>query len=253
MHAPSLVVVTTPTPTHAAVCEEAAAVFPDAELLVEKPAADNAADAAYVLTDLAAKVPVSVCYHMAFSPEVLWAAELVGAKGNELGVPTGVRAVFADPYESDIESARSRFGTSWIDSGVNALSVIARFCDIVERTSLESIGDEAWSAFIGRFACGVGGSNLDTVLMTSWHVTDASRKTAISFLSGAELVMDHHAVAGYLVRQDGSFGEVFGSDGRVPRRETHYRNMYRSFLVDGMSIMAAEESRHLHDLLLRTS
>jgi predicted dehydrogenase len=251
VRAPSLVVVMTPTPTHADVCDEAVATFPNAEFLVEKPAVDKEADIARILSVLATTTPVNVAYHMAFSPEVLWAMELVRAKGDELGVPTRVQAIFADPYESDLDSARSRFGTSWIDSGINALSVIARFCDIVERTSLRSLGDESWSAFLGRFACRVGEANLDAIVMTTWHVTDASRKTAISFASGAELVMDHHAVAGYLVRPDGDFSEVFGSDGRIPRRETHYRNLYRSYLVDGMPVMAAEESRHLHDLLLR--
>ena len=51
-HDPGVVIVATPTPTHAAVCAEVADTFPAAKILVEKPAADNLADASRVLTEI---------------------------------------------------------------------------------------------------------------------------------------------------------------------------------------------------------
>lgn len=48
---------------------------------------------------------------------------------------------FADPYDVDFESAASRLGNIWIDSGINSLSILQRLMKLTERTSLRSIGE----------------------------------------------------------------------------------------------------------------
>lgn len=95
-----------------------------------------------------------------------------------------------------------------------------------------------------------GGDEFEALIVTSWHVTAPTRTTRIIFASGAELVMDHHAVAGYLF-DGGTVDTLFGSDGRIPRREAHYQALYQSYLVDDRPTMSSEASIHLHDLLLR--
>jgi hypothetical protein len=54
--------------------------------------------------------------------------------------------------------------------------------------------------------------------LTSWHVTDPAKTTRIRYRSGAELVMDHTAVAAYLVA-DGHITDAFGANASIPRRE----------------------------------
>lgn len=249
-HDPGIVVVATPTPTHATVCAEVAASFPTARILVEKPAAGTLADARFVLDDIGSRQPVEVAYHMSFSPEVTWGMQVAQARASELGAPTAIEASSTDPYCDELESARSRFGDSWLDSGINSLSVLNRFVELTRRTSLRRVGEQAWSAFEAHLTCRAGDRDLDALLLTSWHVTDAAKTTRISYDSGAELVMDHTAVAGYLV-QNRQISAVFGSDRSIPRRERHYRELYRSWLVDGNPIMPARSSLHLHDLLLQ--
>ena len=73
--------------------------------------------------------------------------------------------------------------------------------------------------------------------------------TKVRYSSGAELVMDHHAVTGY-IRQDGQTSAFFGSDGVTPRREAHYRTLYRSWLGSQDQIFSLETSLRLHKLLL---
>src|SRR5215467_4752581 len=51
-HNPDIVVIATPTPTHAAVCGQITACFPTARLLMEKPAADTLPGARHVLVDI---------------------------------------------------------------------------------------------------------------------------------------------------------------------------------------------------------
>lgn len=146
-------------------------------------------------------------------------------------------------------SAQARLGNSWIDSGINALSVIERFVKPVERTSLRQIGDLAHSVFEGTFICEANGERLPANVLTSWYSTAPSRWTRIRYVSGAELVMDHNAVAGY-IRQDGETSAMFGSDGSVPRREAHYRAMYKSWMTQQNQVFSTETSVRLHRLLL---
>ena len=248
-HHPEVVVVATPTPTHAAVCGHVAEAFPSARVLVEKPAAANLADARRVLGEIGHQQPVEVAYHMSFSPEVAWAVEVARTRADSLGAPVAIEASFSDPYQDEPESARSRFCSSWIDSGINALSVAHRFAEPIERLSLRQLGKDPESVFEARLACRVDDDVIEALLLTSWHVTDAAKTTRIRYASGAELVMDHTAVAGYLV-QDGAIGTVFGSDRNIPRRERHYRALYQRWLVEGKPIISPEVSLRLHDLLL---
>ena len=61
--------------------------------------------------------------------------------------------------------------------------------------------------------------------------------------------MDHNAVAGY-IRQNGEVCSVFGSDGTTPRREAHYRALYKSWLDEQDQIFSKATSVRLHALLL---
>lgn len=247
---PDIVVVATPTPTHYDVCKEARACFPHADILVEKPAADNLRDALQLLDSKSGEHPVNVALHMAFSPEVTWGAELMRSTTAEIGMPISIMSWSADPYQNSYFSAQTRLGNSWIDSGINALSVIERFVAPVERRSLRQLGEPSWSTFEGRFICEFDGGRVEANVLTNWRATDAARSTRIRYSSGAELVLDHHAVAGCLL-QDGRVAEVFGTDGSVPRRDTHYRALYRTWLVDQRAIFPRRTVARLHDLLLR--
>jgi predicted dehydrogenase len=249
-HDPDVVVIATPTPTHAAVCGEIAACFPATRILVEKPAADNLPDARFVLEDTGSRQPVDVAYHMAFSPEVTWGEKTVQAHAGELGAPETVEACFTDPYQDDFETASRRLGNSWIDSGINALSVLTRFAGPAERTSLRRIGEQPHSVFEAHLTCQAGGSELGALILTSWHVTDPAKTTRIRYNSGAELLMDHTAVAGYLTR-NGRVTAVFGSDRTIPRRKRHYLALYQWWLTEGNPTMPARTGVHLHELLLQ--
>lgn len=76
-----------------------------------------------------------------------------------------------------------------------------------------------------------------------------ARTTRIRYASGAELV-DHHAVAGHLI-QHGAATQYFGSDGSIPRRESHYRALYDRYLTKCKPVIPAERSLRLHEILLQ--
>ncbi len=141
-------------------------------------------------------------------------------------------------------------GNSWIDSGINSLSILSRFVQPAGRSSLRRIGEVPQSVFEAHITCLAAGSELDALILTSWHVTDPAKTTRIQYSSGAELVMDHTAVAGYLV-QDRRITAVSGSDRTIPRRERHYLALYKWWLTEGNRILPIETSLRLHELLLQ--
>jgi predicted dehydrogenase len=246
---PDLVTIATPTPTHVEVCSQVAEYFPRSAILVEKPAADNFEDARRIVEGIGGKQSVTISYHMAFGAEVEWGLSRIRSERELLGSPIRIESWYADPYQSELSSAQARLGTSWIDSGVNALSVIERFARVLKRTSFRQIGQASWSVFEGTFACQAQGAPVAAVVLTSWHSTAATRTTRIRYSSGAELVMDHNAVAGYILK-DGAILSTFGSDGAVPRREAHYRALYKSWLTDNDQVFSPDASLRLHRLLL---
>jgi predicted dehydrogenase len=251
---PDLVVIATPTGTHAAVCDHAARWFPKARLLVEKPAAATLGDARRMLSGSGRRRPVDVAYHTSFAPEVGWGVRALDALRPGLGGLVSAELFFADPYYDDFERATATLGNSWLDSGINALSVLARFATIVRRESLRSIGTERQSIFEARLAChddgsGDGGRPAQALLVTSWHAADGAKTTRLRYASGVELLMDHTAVAAYLLR-DGGVEAAFGADRSIPRRERHYRALYDWCLTEGRPALPPAVGLHLHELLL---
>lgn len=248
-HQPGTVVIATPTPTHAALCAQAASLFPAARILVEKPAATSLADAQHVLEDIGSRQPVEVAYHMAYSPEVTWGLQVTHDNAG-LGVPAAAEASFTDPYSARFDEASSRLGSSWLDSGINALSILSRFAEPIKRQSLRRIGEETRSVYEAHLTCQAAGTELEALLLTSWHVTDPAKTTRITYSSGAELLLDHTAVAGYL-KKNGRITAVYGSDPAIPRRDRHYLALYKHWLTDGKPLMPAQASLRLHELLLQ--
>lgn len=246
-HEPHIVVVATPTPTHEDVCQAVGKHFPNTAILLEKPASDSLSAAQRLLGK--GEPNVHVALHMAFSPEVRWALGQVRENPSLLDVPVAIQSSSTDPYRSDFASAESRLSNSWIDSGINVLSVIDQFARVVDRRSLRCLGSDHVSVFEGIFTCQARGNQLDAHVLTSWNGADRSRMTRIRYKSGAELFMDHNSVEGYVL-QGGQVVSIFHDDSDLPRRERHYRALYQSWLLDNEPISALDNAR-LHELLLR--
>src|SRR5690606_10089582 len=121
-----------------------------------------------------------------------------------------------------------------------------RFCSPQERISLRHLNESTYEA---RVRCTSDGKPFEALIVTSWQVTDAARRTSLRFASGAELLLDHHAVAAYLV-QKGRITDQFGTDGSVPRRESHYVGLYHRRPAARRPLMPSEQRRRLHDVLL---
>lgn len=115
-------------------------------LLLEKPACESW-DQFQHLSELAAKHNTffSIALHAAFGLDVLWWYKNV-KENRSLGPITGFESSFYDPY-FDVDSVKPEaigFGGSWMDSGINALSVLDRFLPLTD-LALEEVRKIAWS------------------------------------------------------------------------------------------------------------
>jgi predicted dehydrogenase len=230
-HQPDLVVITTPTHTHAEIVREVLEGC-TARLLVEKPLVHDLESLAMLQAldpGLRLGSRVSVAHHFAFSPEVQWAADQI-TEHPQWGPVTGITSVFHDPYIVEVEHAFAAYGSSWIDSGINQLSMLTRFVDLVEIRNLHETagGASAWCNvdFLSRGAPGTA------LLRTSWQAVASSKRTTIELgQSGVEIWLDNTAVTAFVARG----GEVLDSlvnDGLTARKMAHYRPLYESLLSE---------------------
>jgi predicted dehydrogenase len=231
VHQPDLVVVATPTGTHAELARQAL-TGSAARVLVEKPLVHDLA-ALDELRSLEPRVDLSarvfVAHHFAFSPEVRWAADLIAARP-EWGPVTRIVTVFHDPYLVDADHSFAAYTSSWVDSGVNQLSMLARFVEVTDRGPLHESSGGASSWCTATFRSGGDGATGTALLRTSWEAVASSKRTTVHLdRSGVEIWLDQTAVTAIALR-DGAVVDQLTNDGRTPRKIAHYRPLYESLL-----------------------
>ncbi|WP_432178495.1 Gfo/Idh/MocA family protein [Streptomyces sp. NBC_00063] len=229
-HQPDLVVIATPTDTHADLAVQALTLS-SAQVLVEKPLVRDLTSLTRLRSlDGSADVRgrVFTAHHFAFSPEVDWAAEEI-AEHPEWGPVTGVTSAFCDPYILRGEQAFASYVSSWMDSGVNQLSMLSRFVKLTELTSGDRQmdgGASSWATFAYRSRDTTGTARL----RSSWLTGSSSKETVLTFgRSGVEIWIDHTSMTGFAA-QGTSLLAAHGNDGLTPRKIAHYRPLYESLL-----------------------
>ncbi|ETK36943.1 Gfo/Idh/MocA family protein [Microbispora sp. ATCC PTA-5024] len=228
-HDPDLVVIATPTATHADLTVRALTTS-TARVLVEKPLVHDLAslDRLRALDETAGvRDRVFTAHHFAFSPEVRWAERQI-AEHPEWGPITSITSAFHDPYVQRGEQAFASYGSAWTDSGVNQLSMLARFVDLAGLSSAYDLdgGASAWCTCEYRSR----GERGTARLRTSWLTGSSSKETVLVLgRSGVEVWMDHTAMTGFAARGR-ELLTSHGDDGRTPRKVAHYRPLYESLL-----------------------
>ena len=192
-----IAVVATPTATHPEVCR---ALFDrcrgDELVLCEKPLADDPGVAESVLDAAAAAgIRFRVFFHFGFAAEVVWA-----------------RRALAE---------RSPVDSSWLDSGINALSVLGRLVELRDAESLP--GNTAVDTQV-LVTFSSGDEEREGTIRTAWE-TVARKETTVRLVDGTEVVLDHRAAT---VTIDGR--EVFR--GAPDPSRDRYRLMLAAHLDD---------------------
>jgi predicted dehydrogenase len=230
-HQPDVIVIATPTPTHADLTQQALEGS-RARVLVEKPLVqdlDSLERLRSTCSSADLRSRVFVAHHFAFSPEVRWGAERLHTHP-EWGPVTRIVASFHDAYITDATHSFAAYTSSWVDSGVNELSVLHRFVDLANRGPLHARDSGATSWCNLEFRS--GGEIGTALLQTSWQAAASSKRTTLYLeKSGVEIWLDHTAVTGFVTRQ-GTIIDQLVNDGTTPRKLAHYQPLWESFLAE---------------------
>ncbi|SFC01719.1 Gfo/Idh/MocA family protein [Streptomyces aidingensis] len=231
-HRPDLVILATPTDTHADLAE-LVLTRSAARVLVEKPLVHDLGSLARLraLNNTAdVRDRVFAAHHFAFSPEVRWAATQI-ERHPEWGPVTAITSAFHDPYIVRVEQAFASYLSSWLDSGANQLSMLSRFVEITEPLSTRALdrGASSWRTYAFRSRGTTGTARL----RTSWCTGASSKETVLAFAdSGVEVWIDHTAMTGFAADSRGRLLVAHGNDGLTPRKVAHYRPLYDSLLSE---------------------
>jgi predicted dehydrogenase len=246
-HELDVVIVATSTPTHAEVCAMLLGLASVPRILVEKPLAVRREQ----VHELHAKarqrsVALEVLYHFRHAPEVLWAVSRREEWVERHGPIATSRSLFSDPY-AQIAQPEERFVSSWIDSGINVLSVLDRFVELTAVSDVRILPQLA-STFDACVEFNQSDGRGTGTVFTTWGVGEGSKSTRLTFADGAELLLDHSATFARL-DQSGRTLEVHGTVGPVERGLARYVNMFREVFA-GDHVAAPDRDGRLHDLLL---
>ncbi|MCB9608985.1 MAG: Gfo/Idh/MocA family oxidoreductase [Polyangiaceae bacterium] len=250
------VLVSVPPTEHAAVTR--AVLECGLPALVEKPLAVSVSefDALANLADQHHTILHSA-YHAAFARELEWFIN-EGEARLGLGPLSGIRCGFFDPYIVDdtlLVSAR-HLGGAWMDSGINALSVVRRLVgrirvDALRRTRVSNVACSDIQATLDfSFAVGGGGQGGrggQGLVDTNWTLGRNEKTTRLFFgSSDAQIVLNHSSQRAVLF-DGGSERVVADFASQHPRLVAHYLGVFLDFHA---RFMRGESNRRLTRELL---
>ena len=203
-------------------------------LILEKPGVETLPQLRrIVLASQSSNIFLHFALHAAFGAEVIWLRQELALGHLDLGSLNGFRACFYDPYVTDtgLTHGADSLGGSWMDSGINALSVLGSFMDpgrLCVQTSrmrrpagLRCSETEALVSLRSERAQGC--------IHTSWLTGRNHKSTLLKFDEG-DILLDH---SGQKVSFDDGKSRklLFTCEGPLDRLTNHYVGVL-SDLVD---------------------
>lgn len=231
-------IVSTPTPSHAAVCEELFDRVPSLSLvLCEKPAALSAGQLTSLFESARGHgIEFRVLLHYAFGSEVLWLSKCLAG----LGDVASFSVWFEDPYQEALKERAQTLVSSWADSGINALTVLARLLEPKEVVASSASGREISRTELSFTSGQTSGTGL---VRTSWLVTEPQKRTSLTLVDGTTVDVDHSART---VTANGSvLYRASSGDATIMR----YRTMIDAHLDDAPNVPDKATTLRLHALL----
>jgi predicted dehydrogenase len=227
------VIVATPTATHFDVASQA--IGAGKPLLLEKPAALSRSDFDALRQSAADRhVPVVCLFHYACASEVTAAASILRGANRHVAW----HSTFYDPYNTSLDGEAFSLVDSWVDSGINQLSVffnvwpdakLALNHAALTPPAPPRAGTVAASA---EFSFVAGDTRGMAVFETNWSA-GMSRKSTRVHLSNPSMAveMDHSAEA-VAVSKDGFVEKTSHATGR-----SHLTNHYAQLLPQAIGLI----------------
>jgi len=226
-------------------------------LFMEKPLAESQQE--FDLFDRKRKEYAGHCtlaLHAAFGVEVEWFfANYYEADAAKL---TSFAAEFYDPYFTDgrVEKRAMSLGGSWMDSGINALSVICRLISpddlVICDSRMTRVEGSECSEVSGVVEFQFPGSRVrgDGAIQTSWTTGRNKKLTTLGFGDVDRKIILDHSAQEVILREQQHDQLLFSCDNGLPRLTNHYVGAFKGLAVQ---MNAGKDNfsycRNLHRLL----
>lgn len=226
------VIISTPIHTHRAIAEQC--LRGKKHVLVEKPAVLRTRELEELYA-LAREMGVvfHVAFHSAYGVDIDWYLDNPG-KTDPLYHRDNIRRAecrFYDPYIRDgvMQEDRKALGGSYIDSGVNILSVCSRLVSL-EALSLRSHRTQKTpDGVVYASETVFGDGQTELALHTGWDWGVNHKSTLLQFHgTDREILLDHTGQAVWQLLPNGEKQLLFLED-RIPRMVNQYARVFRIF------------------------
>lgn len=209
-------------------------------LLLEKPATSTLEE----LEDLVAiaqteKMVFSIALHAAYGKELLWLLEnYQQSLSQRFGAITGFKCGFYDPYllDGQLLSQALSLGGSWLDSGINALSVMGQLVQNLKITAARftylpqaRVGD-IQARVDYSFSVANAPQARTGCIKTNWTLGVNRKITHLYFAStGTEIILNHSTQQVFLVENGGHPQIMVDYSPGKARLINHYIGVFEAY------------------------
>jgi D-galactose 1-dehydrogenase len=208
-------------------------------LVLEKPIAIARRDAEQLATARSQfNARCTIALHAAFGLEVEWLCDRLEKDAIDRHSILRITSGFYDPYFSDgvlLDHARSLSG-SWLDSGINALSVIDRLLDgkklsltdsrMTRVTACDCSEVQGSVEFCFPSTAGIATGLIDT----NWTIGRNSKKTSLHMVDGKTTVIADHSAQCVYVNDNRGTRTLYQCDNGRARLTNHYIGVFTDLL-----------------------
>lgn len=240
-------VIATPTPLHYQTCNEVLDTLPSPlQIFVEKPIASSLRQVEELVGIVDNETPIEPMLHYAYAPDVLWVARNLKRLISKYGKLTRYDAFFADPRSEDHSRLKRQvLGSSWIDLGINALSVTQRLIGVTN-IKHSTLHETPLGAHFTFDTADILGS-----ITTDWQVKAPTYETRLTFASGERVLIDHYTMS--VIEGSGKHARTLFSYTAFPRRFSHYVHLYQDLLNNRDIEIPTHALLRMHQLLFNNA
>ena len=257
------VIIATPNTTHGAIaCDALEAGF---DIILEKPAGVNIAELERI-ESLAKKKKCDVyfAFHASAAYEVTYLIDKLDDVKKNYGPITAFHCQFFDPYldqNGDVLEQAYGLGGCWIDSGINALSVLDKLMAIekfIPKTKMQALSSRKneiaiSSSFSFNYPVSEWKEGGFGVIDTAWNQGKNFKTTSLYFGEVGNRVVIDHSNQTVFNSAENDFGEGYAAF-KGDRLFNHYVNIfndYRRHRLEGLSENFSQ-ARRIHNMFFAT-
>ena len=226
------VLVATPNNTHKSISIDV--LLYGYDLILEKPAATNL-DEFKELERLKKVYQKKIYYlfHAAFGHEVLFFKEFYEQNKEQIGELNSFKCQFYDPYfiDNNLEAHAIGLENPWIDSGVNALSVLFKFIPLKNISTIDIKSTNFFDQEISHLRYFEIKNGHFGIIDTAWDQSKNFKKSELYFKNGFRLILNHSEQSLNLFDLDKK-SEILCKKFKGDRLLNHYKNSFKDYVTN---------------------